>query len=204
MSVEYNRILRAEAQIEKHVLQCMEQNDGIFIPPDVVSGRRVFFVVDNVDFAEDTPDGKRTMHGTAMAIFQRKHPGDVTYSRTQVVYNIYYFLKPPLRALILVSLTRCIGIVYIKRPSIQDAGKVDRSEARLLECPDPPPKPKIPTYSAFSFNTGGELLMLKDFAWLLGRNMTRSPVEERDETSSVDGSQQKRTASDPRTCLVWI
>ena len=95
MSVEYNRILRAEAQIEKHVLQCMEQNDGIFIPPDVVSGRRVFFAVDNVDFAEDTPDGKRTMHGTEMAIFQRKHPGDVTYSRTQVVYNIYYFLKPP-------------------------------------------------------------------------------------------------------------
>ena len=78
MSVEYNRILRAEAQIEKHVLQRMEQNDGIFIPPDVVSGRRVFFAVDNVDFAEDTPDGKRTLHGTAMAIFQRKHPGDVT------------------------------------------------------------------------------------------------------------------------------
>ena len=32
--------------------------------------------------------------------------------------------------------------------------------------------------------------MLKDFAWLLGGNMTRSPVEEREETSSVDGNQQ--------------
>ena len=78
MSVEYNRILRAEAQIEKHVLQRMERNDGIFIPPDVVPGRRVFFAVDNVDFAEDTPDGKRTLHGTAMAIFQKKDPVDVT------------------------------------------------------------------------------------------------------------------------------
>ena len=26
------------------------------------------FSVDNVDFAQDTPDGKRTLHGTAMAI----------------------------------------------------------------------------------------------------------------------------------------
>lgn len=46
-------------------------NGGIFIPPDVVPGRRIFFLVDNVDFAEDTPDGKRTLHGTAMAIFQK-------------------------------------------------------------------------------------------------------------------------------------
>ena len=58
MSVEYNRILRAEAQIEKHVLQRMEQNDGTFIPTDVASGRRVFFAVDNVDFAKIRPTEK--------------------------------------------------------------------------------------------------------------------------------------------------
>lgn len=78
LSVEYNRILRVETQIEKSVLQCMERNDGIFIPPDVVSGRRVFFAVDNVDFSEDTPDGKRTLHGTAMAIYQKADPDDIT------------------------------------------------------------------------------------------------------------------------------
>lgn len=78
MSVEYNRILRVEAQIEKHVLQRMDRNDGIYIPPDVVLGRRIFFAVDNVDFAEDTPDGKRTLHGTAMAIYQKKDHDDPT------------------------------------------------------------------------------------------------------------------------------
>lgn len=32
MSVEYNRILRVEAQIEKVVLQRMEQNGGVYLP----------------------------------------------------------------------------------------------------------------------------------------------------------------------------
>lgn len=76
MSVEYNRILRVEAQIETHVVQRMERSGGIYVPSDVVPGRHVFFAVDNVDFAEDTPDGKRTLHGTAMTIYQRKDHED--------------------------------------------------------------------------------------------------------------------------------
>jgi len=77
MSVEYNRLLRVEAQIEKSVLQRIEQNGGVYLPPDIVIGRHVFFAIDNVDFAEDTYDGKRTLHGAAMAIYQKRDPGDV-------------------------------------------------------------------------------------------------------------------------------
>ena len=77
ISVDYNRILRVEAQIEASVLKRMELNDGLYIPPDLVLGRHVFFGVDNVDFAKDTPDGKNTFHSTAMAIYQRQEPVDV-------------------------------------------------------------------------------------------------------------------------------
>ena len=70
MSVDYYRVLRVETQIEASVLKRIEQNDGVYIPPDIVVGRHVFFAVDNVDFCEDTPGGKRTFHGTAMAIYQ--------------------------------------------------------------------------------------------------------------------------------------
>ena len=196
MSVEYNRILRAEAQIQKHILQRMDWNDGIFIPPDVVPGRRVFFAVDNVDFAEDTPDGKRTLHGTAMAIFQRKDTGDVTPElRLVILFSDIETLSKILSNLLslMMLFVRSGGIVYIRSNSIfllyvyrlEDAGKIDRSlkdlpETRLLECPNPPSKPESPTYSSFSLNTEGELPMLKDFAWLLGRNMTRAPPEERE------------------------
>lgn len=76
MSVEYNRLLRVESQIEAHVIERMEQGGGVYLPPDIVKGRHVFFAIDNVDFAEDTHDGKRTLHGTAMAIYQKTDPDD--------------------------------------------------------------------------------------------------------------------------------
>ena len=71
MSVEYNRLLRVESQIEASVLKRMEQNNGLFLPANIVEGRHLFFAIDNVDFAEDTYDGRRTLHGTAMAIYQK-------------------------------------------------------------------------------------------------------------------------------------
>ena len=78
MAVEYNRVMRVEAQIEATVLERMEENGGVYIPPDIVKGRQVYFAVDNVDFAEDTYDGQRTLHGTVMAVYQRKELQDAT------------------------------------------------------------------------------------------------------------------------------
>ena len=36
----------------------------------------MFFAIVNVDLSEDTPNSKGTLHGTAMAIYQRKNPND--------------------------------------------------------------------------------------------------------------------------------
>ena len=77
MAVEYNRVMRVVAQIEATVLEWMEQNGGVYLPPDIVKGRHVFFAVDKVDFAKDTYDGQCTLHETAMAIYQKKDPQDV-------------------------------------------------------------------------------------------------------------------------------
>ncbi|XP_073237151.1 uncharacterized protein [Porites lutea] len=76
MAVEYNRLLRVESQIEKTVLKRIESEGGMFLPLDIVKGRYVYFAVDNIDFSEDTPEGKRTLHGTAMAIYQKVEPQD--------------------------------------------------------------------------------------------------------------------------------
>lgn len=53
-----------ENQIANEVIRRMYDN-GVHIPQEIVRGRYVFFAVDNCDFNEDTPDGKRTLHGTA-------------------------------------------------------------------------------------------------------------------------------------------
>ena len=63
-SVHYKWLLRLENRIGSTVLEKMNENGGYFIPDDFVKGIYTFFAVDNVDFNEDTPDGKRTLHGT--------------------------------------------------------------------------------------------------------------------------------------------
>lgn len=45
MAVEYNRLMRVEAQIEATVLKRMEENGGVYLPPDIVKGRHVFFLL---------------------------------------------------------------------------------------------------------------------------------------------------------------
>ena len=53
----------------------------MYLPPDIVVGGHIFLAVDNVDFCEDTPDGKRTFHGTAMAIYQPTTTTDASVTR---------------------------------------------------------------------------------------------------------------------------
>ena len=52
------------------------ENKGIYVPPGFVLERHIFFAIDNVDFQEDTPSGKLSLHGTAMAIYQQLVAGD--------------------------------------------------------------------------------------------------------------------------------
>jgi len=51
-SVSYNRLLRVEAQLAKAVTERMLLNENVYLPPDVVKGRHIYFAVDNIDFAE--------------------------------------------------------------------------------------------------------------------------------------------------------
>ena len=48
----------------------------VYSPPDIVHGQHEFFAFNNIDFGEDTPDGNRTLHTNAMAIYQKCEPED--------------------------------------------------------------------------------------------------------------------------------
>ena len=43
MSCEYIKLLRIESQIKNTVLERMQANGGVYLPPDIVKGRHVFF-----------------------------------------------------------------------------------------------------------------------------------------------------------------
>ncbi|KAF2904954.1 hypothetical protein ILUMI_01222 [Ignelater luminosus] len=44
----------------------------------ITRGRRIYFVVDNIDFLENTPNGKGTLHGTVITVYQERLPPDQT------------------------------------------------------------------------------------------------------------------------------
>ena len=71
VSVDYTRILRIETQLVQAVLSNSSEHN-IFITPQLSKGQFIIFSADNSDFSEDTPDGKDTLHATAMVVFQRK------------------------------------------------------------------------------------------------------------------------------------
>ena len=53
----------------------MEDN-GTYVPCGLVKDIPVFYHIDNVDWQEDTPDGKNTSHYLLLAAFQRKVNND--------------------------------------------------------------------------------------------------------------------------------
>ena len=146
MSVEYNILLRMESQIAIREVKRIMDNDGLCLPPDFILGRCIFFAVDNVDFAEDTPDGKRTLYGTAMAIYQRCHDGDETTK------------------------------LELDEPSGKRSLKELPRVTMLLDCPKPAAQPPTTTCSTFRTNEEQQHITearLPDAAWLLGRGLVK-------------------------------
>ena len=144
-----------DASCKRKVLKQLLQKE---IPdtPDIVVGRHVFFAVGNAGFCEDTPDGKRTFHGTAMAIYQRTNAQDQ-------VLDIAVDPK-------------------IQSRSIKD---LPESITELLECPAPPSKPFTPVYREFHLFSVEELpsrVRTQDYTWLLGRSLSRVPADTTEET----------------------
>ena len=77
LSVTYDRVKEIEGMIAKAVVKKMEETNGIYIPPELTAGRFTHFATDNLDFQENTPDGKRTLHGTVLVAYQSAKVGDI-------------------------------------------------------------------------------------------------------------------------------
>ena len=67
--VSYGQSLLLETAIANVVKNSL-QFEGLYVPPFLKKGTFVFFAVDNIDFAEDTADGKGTTHGTITVVYQ--------------------------------------------------------------------------------------------------------------------------------------
>lgn len=76
-SIDYSRILKLETHIAASVLNRINENGGVYVPPDLVPNSFIHCAADNLDFSEDTADGRRTLHGTVIAVYQAMEDSDI-------------------------------------------------------------------------------------------------------------------------------
>ena len=58
LSISYEKVLKIETLLANAVITKMGDNNGVYVPPNIEHGTRIHFAIDNVDFRNDTPDGK--------------------------------------------------------------------------------------------------------------------------------------------------
>jgi len=84
--VNYSRLLVLEDKLAKSVLDNMACGNEFYLPPNLVQSIPIFYGVDNIDFDEDTADGKHTLHGTMMVALHLIRTCSRTDSSLQVLH----------------------------------------------------------------------------------------------------------------------
>lgn len=71
LSISYEKVMKLENLIAASVVVDMEKNNGVHIPPNISQNKKMHFAIDNLDFRNETPDGKHEFHGTTTVTFQK-------------------------------------------------------------------------------------------------------------------------------------
>ena len=150
--MDYNRILRIDTQLAQAVLDRSAEYD-VFVPPSLIKNEFIFFAADNTDFSEDTPDGKGTLHATAMVVYQRK---------TEAASN-------PIR------------LNVDESPRARSLSLRANRATELLPCHVPAKaKPTCSKYDAVTTNPNPDITCMSckdDFVWSIGQSFSRAFAE---------------------------
>ena len=73
--VSYEEVIRFDTMCANKQLHDSEHN-GVIVPSNILSGSFIQAAADNLDFHEDTLDGKHTTHATTLVPYQRKVQGN--------------------------------------------------------------------------------------------------------------------------------
>lgn len=136
---------------------------GAYIPRDLKKGKRVCGSIVNIDAQVDTPDGKNTFHGTALAIYQENV--DQTEESSTVLENLVKEHEAE-------GQTRQTEVKAAVPPTV-----VDVIKSGINGNPKPSRSPK---YEEFELGKFQEIVKarLSDTAWLLlrFRHRPRNPI----------------------------
>ena len=67
-ALSYDKICRVKKNIINHTKLTLSKNNGIYILPNLIHGKPLFFAIDNLDLQIYMPDGKNQLHGTTQVV----------------------------------------------------------------------------------------------------------------------------------------
>ena len=66
--IKYKKVINIK-DVAQAVLKQKEEDNGVFIPPNLKRDEAVFFAIDNFDLAMDTSDGQKQLRGTGTVAY---------------------------------------------------------------------------------------------------------------------------------------
>ena len=72
LSISYKKVMKIENGLGNAIIEKKKSNDGVYIPERIIRNSCLHFAIDNIDFRNDTADGKNEFHGTTQVLFQKK------------------------------------------------------------------------------------------------------------------------------------
>jgi len=77
LSISYKKVIKIENGLGNAIIEKKKSNDGVYIPESIIRNSCLHFAIDNIDFRNDTADGKNEFHGTTQVVFQKKQELEV-------------------------------------------------------------------------------------------------------------------------------
>ena len=73
LSMSYKKVMKIENGLGNMIVEKQNSNEGVYIPDNLTQNSCLHFAIDNIDFENDTANGKGEFHGTTTVIFQKKN-----------------------------------------------------------------------------------------------------------------------------------
>ena len=172
--ISYDRVTTICNTLTKAVSHNITEYGG-YVLPGLLLNKRIRASLDNIDKKVDTPDGKDSFHGTALAVYQRSGQGETLVK--QVQFN---------------------G----QSPSSEALNEVPPTVVKLLACTiEGNPKPRMsPHYSNNKMGVNDDHYrrsQTNDIGWMMARFFNRPTIQEPGvvDTSAEDDNESKITTS---------
>ena len=87
LCISYEKVLRIQTAMAESVAQRITENYRVYITPLISPDSPVYFAIDNIDFKNDTRDGKGEFHGKSSIVYQTSDPAHkpelITFDRNK-------------------------------------------------------------------------------------------------------------------------